>query len=91
MALQKLCKETNEDFNVVSFEFLTFAVAFAIAPPEDGWGLKRWNLIAAILKSLLLCWAMHTDILIHKETLYLASIFLLGTIGLINHVYCAYW
>ena len=88
MALQELFKETNEDFNVVSFEFLTFAVK---APPEDGWGLKRWNLIVAILKSLLLCLAMHTDILIHKQTLYLASIFLLGAIGLINHVYCAYW
>ena len=33
---------------------------------------------------------MHTDILIHKETLYLSSIFLLGTIRLINHLYYAY-
>ena len=30
---EKLFKETNEDFNVASFEFLTFAV---IAPPGDG-------------------------------------------------------
>ena len=29
----KLFKETNEDFNVISFEFLTFAVK---APPEGG-------------------------------------------------------
>ena len=88
MAVEKRFKETNLDFNVVSFEFLTIAVK---APPEDDWGLKGWNLIVVILKILFLCWLMHTDILIHKETLSLACIFLLGTIRLINHLYYAYW
>ena len=46
----KIFKEGNSDFSGVSFEFSTFAFR---APPEDGWGLKRRDLIVITVRSLL--------------------------------------